>query len=78
MLVCVEDVIDTHKRFKAYFSDGTKVKFGQSNPKKGTFLDHRDKKLKTNYIKCHLQVYEQMIINVVDIYLYSYFGTNQH
>ena len=55
MLVCVEEVIDKHKRFKAYFSDGTKVKFGQSNPKQGTFLDHREKKIKTNYIKRHLR-----------------------
>ena len=55
MLVCVKEVIDKHKRFKAYFSDGTMVKFGQTNPKIGTFVDHRDKKLKSNYIKRHLR-----------------------
>ena len=54
MLVCVEE-INKNKRFEATFSDGTKVKFGQTNPKQGTFLDNNNEKLKTNYIKRHLK-----------------------
>ena len=54
MLECVEEVNDS-KRFKAYFKDGTITKFGQTNPKTGTFIDHQDKELKKNYIKRHLK-----------------------
>ena len=53
MLKCVEEVNES-KRFKAYFSDNTTTKFGQTNPKTGTFLDHQDKELKKNYIQRHL------------------------
>jgi len=53
MLECVEEVNES-KRFKAYFKDGTISKFGQTNPKTGTFIDHQDKELKKNYIKRHL------------------------
>lgn len=52
MLVCVEE-INKNKRFEATFCDGTKTQFGQTNPKTGTFIDHQDKKLKSNYIKRH-------------------------
>ena len=45
MLKCVEEVNES-KRFKAYFSDNKTTKFGQTNPKMGTFLDHQDKELK--------------------------------
>jgi len=51
MLVCVEEVNEKNKRFKAYFSDGTTTKFSQAGSK--TNLDHNDEKLKTNYIKRH-------------------------
>jgi len=54
MLKCVEEVNES-KRFKAYFSDNTTTKFGQTNPKMETFLDHQDKELKKNYIKRHLK-----------------------
>jgi len=54
MLECVEEINES-KRFRAYFSDGTITKFGQTNPKKGTFLDHQNKELKKNYIKRHLK-----------------------
>jgi len=54
MLECVEEVNES-KRFKAYFKDGTTTKFGQINPKTGTFIDHQDKQLKKNYIKRHLK-----------------------
>ena len=33
MLECVEEINES-KRFRAYFSDGTITKFGQTNPKK--------------------------------------------
>ena len=54
MLVEVQE-INENKRFVAYFNDGSKTKFGQTNPKQGTFLDHNNEKLKTNYIKRHLK-----------------------
>ena len=54
MLKCVEEINES-KRFKAYFSDGTKTRFGQTNHKTGTFIDHQDKQLKKSYIKRHLK-----------------------
>ena len=56
MLECVEEINES-KRFKAYFSDGTTTKFGQTNPKTGTYIDHQDKQIKKNYryIKRHLK-----------------------
>lgn len=46
------------KRFQAVFydKDGKKIKttqFGLKNPKIGTFIDHKNKKLKENYLKRH-------------------------
>ena len=55
MLRCIQEINDKNKRYKAYFTDGTTTKFGQSNPKQGTFIDHKDKTLKRNYIKRHLK-----------------------
>jgi hypothetical protein len=51
----VEEINDvrSHKRFRANFSDGDTVDFGLTNPKFGTFLDHKDKKRKENYNKRH-------------------------
>ena len=54
MLKCVEEVNES-KRFKAYFTDGTITKFGQTDPKMGTYIDHQNKELKKNYIKRHLK-----------------------
>ena len=54
MLECVEEVNDS-KRFKAYFTDGTSTRFGQTDPKMGTYIDHQNKELKKNYIKRHLK-----------------------
>ena len=54
MLEFVEEINES-KRFKAYFSDGKTARFGQTNPKKGKFIDHKDKELKKNYIKRHLK-----------------------
>jgi len=54
MLIYV-DLINKRKQFEAIFYDGTKVKFGQINPKIGTYIDHRDNKLRTNYIKRQLR-----------------------
>ena len=55
MLKYIQEINEKNKRFKAYFTDGTTTKFGQSNPKQGTFIDHNDKTLKRNYIKRHLR-----------------------
>lgn len=44
------------KRFTAIFFDGKKEKkvhFGLKNPKKGTFIDHKDETLKKNYRARH-------------------------
>lgn len=54
MLLFVDE-INSDKRFQAFFSDGTTTKFGLTNPKKGTYLDHKDKTLRRNYIKRHLK-----------------------
>ena len=54
MLICVKEIND-NKRFIAYFSDGSTTKFGQTNPKIGTYIDHKNEKLKTNYIKRHIR-----------------------
>ena len=55
MLKCIEEINEKNKRFKAYFTNGKTTKFGQSNPKQGTFIDHKDKTLKRNYKKRHLK-----------------------
>tara|TARA_R100000329_G_scaffold151419_1_gene147454 strand:- start:843 stop:1145 length:303 start_codon:yes stop_codon:yes gene_type:complete len=45
------------KRFTAIFSEnGKKVKtthFGLKNPKKGTYIDHKDKEIRKNYRARH-------------------------
>jgi hypothetical protein len=41
------------KRFVAVFPDGQRVPFGQKDPKRGTFIDHGDEKLKSAYIARH-------------------------
>jgi len=51
MLKCIQEINEKNKRFKAYFTDGTTTKFGQSNPKQGTFIDHKDMTLKTELYK---------------------------
>lgn len=55
MLKCIQEINEKNKRFIAVFDDGTTTKFGQSNPKQGTFIDHRNTTLKRNYIKRHLK-----------------------
>ena len=54
MLISIKE-INENKRFIALFSNGKKTKFGQTNSKKGTYIDHNDKELKKNYIKRHLK-----------------------
>ena len=54
MLLFVEEM-NKDKRFIAYFSDGTKTKFGLTNPKAGTYIDNKDKTLRRNYIKRHMR-----------------------
>jgi len=55
MLRSVQEINEKNKRFKACFTNGKTTKFGQSNPKQGTFIDHKDKTLRQNYIKRHLK-----------------------
>ena len=47
--------INEDKRFIALFSNGKTTKFGQTNSAKGTYIDHKNKKLRTNYVKRHLR-----------------------
>ena len=53
MLKSVVEINDKNKRFIATFTNGKTTKFGQFNPKIGTYIDHNDKTLKRNYIKHH-------------------------
>ena len=55
MLKSVVEINEKNKHLTADFSDNTTTKFGQSNPKHGTFIDHKVKTLKRNYIKRHLK-----------------------
>ena len=54
MLISIKE-IHKNKKYVAFFEVGKTTKFGQTNPKKGTYIDHNDKKLRTNYIKRHLK-----------------------
>jgi len=40
---------------KSLFHRRNHTKFGQTNPKTGTYIDHQDKELKKNYMKRHLK-----------------------
>ena len=51
MLKYIEEINENNKRSKAYFTNGKTTKFGQSYPKHGTFIDHKDKTLKRKYTK---------------------------
>jgi len=55
MLRCIQEINEKNKCYKAYFTNGKTTKFGQSNPKQGTFVDHGDKTLRKNYVKRHLR-----------------------
>ena len=46
MLISIKE-INENKRFIALFSNGKTTKFGQTNSKTGTYIDHQDK-LKKN------------------------------
>ena len=54
MLISIKE-INENKRYVALFEGGKTTKFGQTNPKKETYIDHNDKELKKNYIKRHLK-----------------------
>ena len=54
MLISIQE-INEKKRFITLYSNGKTTKFGQTNSKNGTYIDHNDKKLKKNYIKRHLK-----------------------
>ena len=55
MIVFVKEINETKKRFVAVFSDGSITKFGLTNPKIGTYIEHKNKILRKNYIKRHLK-----------------------
>ena len=46
MLISVKE-INENKRYVAFFAGGKITKFGQTNSKTGTYIDHQDK-LKKN------------------------------
>lgn len=43
-----------NKRFRIYMNDSKFYDFGLKNPVKGTYIDHKDKKIRENYRKRHL------------------------
>ena len=53
MLISIKK-INENKRFIALVFKWKTTKFGQTNPKKGTYIDHNDKELKKEYLKRHL------------------------
>lgn len=42
------------KRYVASMDDGRRFHFGLSNPKIGTYIDHKDATLRKNYLARHL------------------------
>jgi hypothetical protein len=50
MLISIKE-INENKRYVALFEGGKTTKFGQTNPKKGTYIHHNDKELKNIYMK---------------------------
>ena len=54
MLISIKE-INENKRFIALFLNGKTTKFGQTNSKNGTYINHNNKELKKNYIKRHLK-----------------------
>jgi len=54
MLECVEE-INGSKRLRLFFQIIQQLNSAKRTQKKGTFIDHRDKELKKNYIKRHLK-----------------------
>ena len=46
MLRAVVEINDKNKRYIATFTNGKTTKFGLTNPKKGTYIDHGDEKLR--------------------------------
>ena len=55
MIIFVKDINENKKRYVAFFLDGRITKFGLTNPKIGTYIDHKNKILRKNYIKRHLK-----------------------
>ena len=55
MLLSVYEINENKKRYVAFFLDGRITKFGLTNPKIGTYIDHNNKILRKNYIKRHLK-----------------------
>ena len=43
-----------NKRFRLYMDDDKYYDFGLENPVIGTYIDHKDKKIRENYRKRHL------------------------
>jgi hypothetical protein len=52
MLISIKE-INENKIYVALFAGGKTTKFGQTNPKKGTNIDHNDKEFQKKYIKRH-------------------------
>ena len=55
MLKCIAEINEKNKRFQAYLRMVKQRSSGNLTPKQGTFIDHKDKTLKRNYIKRHLK-----------------------
>lgn len=54
-LLKITNSTNKNKRYTAHFSDGKSTDFGLKNPVNGTFIDHKDKNKRKNYIKRHMK-----------------------
>ena len=54
-IISVIDSPKKDKRFRAIIDNGKHYDFGLKNPVNGTYIDHGDKQLRTNYWKRHIK-----------------------
>jgi hypothetical protein len=56
-MVQIQDIRPSNaqgKRYVALMDDGKRFHFGLSNPRIGTYIDHKDQTLRKNYLARHL------------------------
>jgi len=75
-IIKIENSPRKNKRFRVYMDDKTFYDFGLKNPVKGAYIDHKDKKIRSNYQKRHLNnknEYELITNLIPSPALYSYY-----
>jgi hypothetical protein len=53
-IISISESPKKNKRFRVYLDDNTHYDFGLKHYKDGTYIDHKDKKKRLNYIARHL------------------------